>query len=388
VVRTLRAALLIARNDLQRRLRNRAFLLQALVAPLIMSVLISLAFGSGFAIDLKIGVVDEDGSALSRQVTSGLLGTEAEGVAFERVDDVRTASARVDDGGLGAAIVIPARFQAALAEPKPRPLGLVVNRESPLEEAVARAVAEGIAARVQAGRLATFALVADGQPAPDLRRLADQDLPIELRQRNAGDEVSPAASVGPGIGLLFLFLSVAIVARSLFEEHRQKVLDRIRSAPVTMGALLIGKGLGLVLLSCVTMGVLWAATAVLLGARWGDPVAVSALILCSAVAVAGIAAFIAGTVRNERSADLYAMVVAFVLGILGGSLVPLSELPPGLLTATLFTPNGWALRGFAEVSAGDGHLGDILLNLGVLLAWGVVAGAIGRVLLPRRLGAT
>jgi ABC-2 type transport system permease protein len=387
VTRFLRAALLIARNDLRRRLRNRAFLLQALVAPLIMSVLISLAFGSGFGFEVKIGVVDQDGSQLSRQVAAGLVGTDAEGVSFHRVSDLRTASHQVEDADLGAAIVIPDGFEEALAQPSPRPLDLVVSRESPLEEAVARAVAEGIAARIQAGRLATFALLAEGRPAPSVDDLVDRDLPIALRQRSAGGEVSPAASVGPGIGLLFLFLSVAIVARNLFEEHRQRVLDRIRSAPVTMGALLVGKGLGLVVLSCVTMVVLWGATAVLLGASWGDPVAVLALILCSAIAVAGIAALIAGTVRNERSADLYAMVVAFVLGIVGGSLVPLSELPPGLLKATLFTPNGWALRGFAEVSAGDGHVGDILLNLAVLLAWGVVAGLIGRALLPKRLGA-
>jgi ABC-2 type transport system permease protein len=81
------------------------------------------------------------------------------------------------------------------------------------------------------------------------------------------------------------------------------------------------------------------------------------------------------------------MVVAFVLGILGGSLVPLSVLPDTMLKVTLLTPNGWALRGFAEVSAGDGHLGDVLPNLGVLLFWAVVGGLIGRALLPKRLGA-
>jgi ABC-2 type transport system permease protein len=80
-------------------------------------------------------------------------------------------------------------------------------------------------------------------------------------------------------------------------------------------------------------------------------------------------------------------MVAFVLGILGGSLVPLSELPPGLLRLTLLTPNGWALRGFAELSAGDGTVVDVLPHVGVLLLWGAVAGGIGRWLLPRRLGA-
>jgi ABC-2 type transport system permease protein len=289
---------------------------------------------------------------------------------------------------VGAAIVVPTGFQASLAGPDPEPIGMVVdNDQSELYGAVARAVAEGFVARINAGRLATATLLADGRTPPAVAELAETDLPIEIRRRAAGDEVSPAASVGPGIGLLFLFLSVAIVARSLFEEKRLRVLDRVRAAPVSMGAVLLGKGLGVVVLSSVTMGVLWLATSMLLGASWGDPVGVSAIVLAAAVAVAGIAAFIAGTVRSERSADLYATMVAFVLGILGGSLVPLSELPPGLLRLTLLTPNGWALRGFAELSAGDGTVVDVLPHVGVLLLWGAVAGGIGRWLLPRRLGA-
>jgi ABC-2 type transport system permease protein len=386
VARTLRAAALIARIDLKRRLRNRAFLLQALVAPVLMSILISLAFGSGFGLDAEIGVVDQDGSALSKEVASGLLRTEAEGISFRRYDDLAAATDAVDDDEVGSAIVIPAGFQDGLAAPNPRPLGLVTDRSREVESAVARAVAEGVAARLSAGRLATFALLADGHPAPDTRSLSEQDLPIAVRQRFPGDEVSPAASVGPGIGLLFLFLSVAIVARSLYEEHRQRVLDRIRAAPVSLGGLLLGKAAGLVVLSCTTMAVLWGTTVVLLGSDWGDPLGVVALIVASAVMVAGLGAFVAGTVRNERSADLYAMVVAFVLGILGGSLVPLSELPDTLKRVTLLTPNGWALRGFAELSAGDGHLADVAPHIGVLLLWALACGAIGRRLLPKRLG--
>ncbi len=385
--RTIRAAALIAANDLRRRLRNRAFLLQAFVGPLVMSVLISLAFGSGFGFKLEIGFVAEDRSELATELQRRFVDTQVEGVTFVAFDDVDDATEAVSDGDVGAAIVVPAGFQASLATADPEPIGMVVdNDQSELYGAVARAVAEGFVARINAGRLATVTLLADGRAAPDVAELAETDLPIEIRQRAAGDEVSPAASVGPGIGLLFLFLSVAIVARSLFEEKRLRVLDRVRAAPVSMSAVLLGKGIGVVVLSAVTMGVLWLATSVLLGASWGDPIGVSAIVLAASVAVAGIAAFIAGTVRSERSADLYATMVAFVLGIVGGSLVPLSELPPGLLRLTLLTPNGWALRGFAELSAGDGTVVDVLPHIGVLLLWGAVAGGIGRWLLPRRLG--
>jgi ABC-2 type transport system permease protein len=387
-MRTLRAALLIAANDLRRRLRNRSFLLQALVAPLIMSVLISFAFGSGIGFDVKVGVVTADRSALGRGFRDQLVGLHEQGLEFVDYPDLARARKAVDDGDVGAALVVPAGFQASLATSHPKSIDLVLdNDQSPVNGAVARAVAESFAARVNAGRLATFTLLGEGQAPPSVDALATRDLPISLDQRSSGDAVKPAATVGPGIGLLFLFLSVAIVSRTLFEERRQRVLDRIRAAPVSMAALLVGKAIGVVVLGIVTMGVLWGATSVLLGASWGDPVGVVALIVASSMAVAGVAAIIAGLVRTERSADLIAPAVAFVFGILGGSLVPLSSLPAGFLKVTLVTPNGWALRGFAELSAGRGGLADVLPHVGVLLVWAAVTAGIGVALLPRRLGA-
>ena len=90
--------------------------------------------------------------------------------------------------------------------------------------------------------------------------------------------------------------------------------------------------------------------------------------------------------QSERSADLYATMVAFVLGHRGRLAGAALRAAAGLLRLSLLTPNGWALRGFAELSAGDGTVVDVLPHIGVLLLWAVVGGAIGVVLLPRRLG--
>jgi hypothetical protein len=53
----------------------------------------------------------------------------------------------------------------------------------------------------------------------------------------------------------------------------------------------------------------------------------------------------------------------------------------------LFTPNGWAFQGFAELSVGGGTAADVVLHVAVLLAWAAVCGAVAAVLLPRRIGA-
>jgi ABC-2 type transport system permease protein len=386
VVRTLRAAVLVARNDLHRRLRSRAFLLQAFVGPIVLSVVISLAFGGSFTLKEKVGVVNRDHSALGEGVQRQLVGSTGGGLTFVALRDVATARSQVKDDTVDAAIVIPPGFQASLATVRPGSLQVVTDPGQQIGEAVATAVANGIAARVDAGRLATVTLLAHGRSAPSTATLLGLDLPVELRQIGAGETLSPAASVAPGMALLFLFLSVSFVARSLLEEKRLRVLDRICAAPVSLTGLLIGKAIGLILASVASVLVLWGVTAATLGAQWGDPVGVLLLAVAASISVAGVAGVVAAATTSEQTADLLATAIGFVFGILGGSLVPLAQLPPTLLRLSLFTPNGWALRGFAELSAGQGHAGDVLVHVVVLLAWGLVAGAIAAVLLPRRLG--
>lgn len=383
---TLRPALIIAANDLRRRLRNRSFVIQAFIGPVVLAAVISAAFAGGFGFDVTIGVVDLDRSPLSKEVEAALLRGDAGGVSFAALDDVASARALVDTGDeVRAAIVIPEGFEASLARPRTEPIGLVVDDQAPVPSAVARAVATGLAARIDAGRLTTAALLAAGEGAPTPAELRDLALPIAVDRLGAGEELSPAATVAPGMGLLFLFFTVSALARSLLEERRQRVLDRIRAAPVPSTSILAAKALGVVLIGVVSILTLWGATALLLGADWGDPAGVVAIVLAATLAVAGLAGIIAGVARTEQSADLLATMVAFTLGILGGSLIPLSELPDSLRTVALFTPNGWAQRGFANLSAGGGDLGDVLPEVGVLLAWAVVTLALAGVLLPRRL---
>ncbi|HJR24646.1 MAG TPA: ABC transporter permease [Acidimicrobiales bacterium] len=380
----LRAALLVARNDLRRRIRNRSLIIQAVIGPVLLASVISAAFSGGFGFDVEIGIVDQDRSELSRAVERGLLAGEADEVTFRSVDDPGAASRLVDDSDIGAAIVLPAGFADSLVTDDPTPVGLVVHEQNPVPAAVAKAVADGLSARVNAGRLTALSLVAVGEPVPSPDELTGIELPVTVERLNSED-LSPAALVAPGMGLLFLFFTVGAVARSLLEERRDKVLDRIRAAPVSLASVLLGKALAVVVLGLTSVLTLWGITSVVFGADWGDPSGVLPVLVAATLAIGGISAFVASLARDPQTADLAATGVAFILGILGGSLVPLSELPDGLRRLSMLTPNGWAQQAFAELSAGGASLADVVPEAGVLLVWAAVSVLLASLLLPRRL---
>jgi ABC-2 type transport system permease protein len=383
----LRAALVVAVTDLRRRVRNRSFVIQALVGPIVLATIISLAFGGGDDFDATIGLVDADGSPASEGFVAGVVEADAGSLEFVEVDTAEQARDRVEDGDLGAAVVVPAGFTASLQTAEPGDLEVVTTSERVVSAEVARAVASEFVDRVNAARLAALTAVANGSAPPSPGEMAAVDLPVQVTTTGTGGDASPAAYFGPAMGLLFLFLSVGAVARDLLADRRTGLLDRIRAGPVSDAAILAGKGLAVVVTCVASLLVIWLVTAWLLGADWGDPAAVALLIVAVSLTIGGVAGLVAGVARTDQSAETLASVIGFVLAMIGGAFVPPGALPDVLQRLALLTPTGWALRGFADVSAGDAGVAGIVPNLAALLVLAVAAGVVAARLLPRRLGA-
>jgi ABC-2 type transport system permease protein len=381
----LRAALLIAGTDLTRRLRNRSFVSQAVVGPIVLAAIIGLAFGGGSLVDTTIGVVDADGSDASRGLVSGLEQASSDELRFETVDSVGAARPRVADDDLGAAIVVPAGFAASLASADPASLEVLTSSDDPISADVARSVAATVADRADAARLAVATSGVLGTSPPDADALAAIDLPVTVDVTGTGGDVSPAAYFGPAMGLLFLFLSVGVMARDLLVDERTRLIDRLRAGPVGDGAILVGKGVSVLAIGVSSLLVIWAVTSLALDADWGDPLGVLVLIVAAALAVAGIAGLIAAVARTEQQADTLATTLAFVFALVGGAFIPPGLMPAALRALSLFTPTGAALHGFAELSAGEGTLVDVVPYVLALLGWAVGAGLVAARLLPRRL---
>ena len=107
----MRLTLVVVGNDLRRRLRDRTFYIQGILAPLVMATIVGLAFGGGFSFEATIGVADADGSSMSRGLVDGLISANDKGspVTFERVD-ADDVDDRVDSGDVDAVIVLPSGF--------------------------------------------------------------------------------------------------------------------------------------------------------------------------------------------------------------------------------------------------------------------------------------
>jgi ABC-2 type transport system permease protein len=404
----MRAALRLAGKDLRQRLRDRSAVLVAVVVPLVLASVFSLVFGSGFTPrPFEYAVVDLDRGAVADSFRERLLAPLAQEkiISVRAVGTVAEAERLAEAGEVDAAFVLPAGLTAAASRgavpggaapgggvPGGTPGGaggidVVGSVDSPTGSDVAHAIADAFVSELNSVRVAAAAALGDDAGQAALSEAAGRatalTAPVTVEDISARRKILDAKTFfAASMAVFFLFFTVQFGLSSLVDERAGGTLNRLLALPIRPGAVLGGKLLTSVVLGVVSMAVLVLATNLLLGADWGDPLAVAALVVSGVLAATGVTAVVASLARTPEQASSWQAVVATLLGLLGGAFFPVGQVGGALAALSLATPHAWFLRGLAEL-AGGGGLTDVLPAIGAMLAFGGVFGGLALIRLRR-----
>jgi ABC-2 type transport system permease protein len=352
------AALVIAGKDLRQRLRDRSALVLGVLAPIMVAALISFAFG-GTSFHATVALVDADRGPLAAAFTAYLETPELrEVIDVTRADTEADARRQLDSGDADTALVIPPGFSSAAQSSAAPSVTVLSSVDFPLAAEVAGSIVESFVAQLNADRLSVATAVSAGAPE-DIATLAAEAatlrLPEQVDLRAAGSKsVSPINYFAPAMAIMFMFFAISFGARSYALERQGGTLDRVAAAPLRPGVVLAGKSLATFVYGATSLGTVALVTSLVFGADWGPPLAVAALVVAMALTLMCLTMLVIALARTDRQADGLASILAFGLALLGGNFVYLGSAPPVLHTLALFTPNGWALRAFTDLSGGAG----------------------------------
>lgn len=385
----MRTALLITAKDLRQRLRDRSIIMFAVLAPLGLAVIFSMLLRGATSFHADYVVVDLDGGSLATTFTEQVLG----GLEDAGVATIETRATEADARGAvefanaegwkaDAAFVIPLGFSEAIAAGQPTSIVILGAKDAGLGTEIARSVAARFADGVTGVQLAVLTL-GDLRGTPpagaDMAAIvaAAQQPAIVLVDTGADlRQLSWATFFSSAMAVLFLFFAVQSGMLSLFEERRQGTLARMLAGPIRPGTILAGKAFGSFVTGVASLVVLIVATTVLLGADWGPPPGVALIVVSAVISAIGITTLVTSFMKTADGAGAANSAVAMTLGILGGTFSPTAQAPEAMQALSLVTPHAWFLRGLAEMQGG-GTIADALPAVGVLLATGLVTGAIG-----------
>lgn len=378
----MRAVLLIARKDVRQRFRDRSAIVLGFAAPLAIAFLMSNAFGGAQDLHVTLGVVDEDGGDLAAALVEVLESPEL-GELFDVEHRPSAAAAEaVEDGDLDAALVIPEGFSEAVTSGAAADLEVLAAVDATLSAAVTRSVAEAFLTQVQTTRIAVATALAAGAPLTDVAALAERAasappaIPVEAGDLG-GRELDLLSYYAPGMAIFFALFGIGFTARSWFTEVREGTLDRMAAAPIGRRTVLAGKALSVLVYGTASLGTAAVVTSLAFGAHWGPAPAVAAIIFAVVIAVVALTALVISIARTEQQAEGLASILTFALALLGGSFIFLGSAPEAMRRAALLTPNGWALRGFTDLSTGAAASSAVVPVLAILAFAAVVAAAAG-----------
>ncbi|HKT03773.1 MAG TPA: ABC transporter permease [Rugosimonospora sp.] len=384
-------------KELRQAWRDRSLLLLILVVPLALAGITSVAFGqlaSGPA--TKIGLVDGDRGPVAAVLMTEVLPHLANAggkplITIVRLVDAAAARSAVHDGRVSVAILIPAGFSAAVQAGTSSQLTLVTGANDGIGEPVASSVLHGFTAQLGTNQLSLRLVSADRGGPPDAQLVGQanaQRSPVRVADALSGTHTLTARSFfAPAMVVLALFFCGQMVARGLVAERDRRTLARMVLADVAPWRILAAKYAAALLVGALSASVV-LGTFGALGARFGAVWVLALLVLCSSAAMISVSALVVLLARNEEQAGTFGTVAAFVLAIIGGNFIPLSQTPKSLADVAMFTPNGWAVRGFADLSVATGSpIRAVLPALLVLAGFTVLAGVPAMVLSRRAVGA-
>ena len=409
-------ALSVAWKDISIFLKDRGSVVQLFLLPLLFIVVLSGALGAigqrGPA-DTRIllPVVDLDGGQAAQTLLKGL--ETAGGVRLKHYEQAEALDL-LAKAELQRVLIIPTGFSSGLAEQRQSTLRLVNQPSASAAQTEAvRLVIDGVARDMALEVEILASLEQMGEMMADAPPEYQEALSVERSQAQArkqfeSSRMSPLVTVKqsvprtadeaqspeitpdagnlavPGFAVLFVFLAAQATALSIFAEKKSGSFRRLLAAPIAKLSLLIGKVLPNFLTALVQMVVIFAFGSFglrLLGlppASLGkDPLALLLAVVLIALCSSALGLVIAAIARTESQASGLSSLMLWVMGIVGGCIIPLFALEMFLGPVPKIVPHYWANRLLDNLMIRGLGMAEVTTEMAALLGFTVLFFVIG-----------
>jgi ABC-2 type transport system permease protein len=386
-------------KDLRVIFRDRAALILMLLAPFALTLGMGLVTGTlgsdGGLSQVSLVVVNLDQSTLGNSLVEVLKSPDlSQLLAVEENDDAAAARAMLDADETAAVVIIPAGFTASVipqdgqATTVDAQIEVYKNPSRQISADVVQSIVERFISEVEIGRIggqvAVAQLITSGLVPPQqatqvgmqigTRLVSErgnlQTLTLNTSQASVSAEPSFLMLIAPGMALLFLMYTVSLGGQTLLTERQEGTLTRLLTTPTGSSQVLVGKMTGTYMIGLAQMTILIAASALLMGLRWGDPIAMTILLITAVAAATGWGMLLAALSRTTGQVSAIGLGMTLLFGLLGGSFFG-GTFAGAIGYISMVTPNYWGQVGFNTLARG-GNLQDLLPVYAALLAMATI----------------
>jgi len=219
------------------------------------------------------------------------------------------------------------------------------------------------------------------QPLSDV----DDALSITVENPQAATQENPRiAMYAAGIAVLFLLFSATGNAAALLEEAESGTLDRILVSQAGLFHIVSGKWLGILLLGCLQITVMFLWAEAVFKIQLGQHVlGFCVMTFSTAAATASFAMLLATLCKSRAQLNAVSVVIILSMSAVGGSMIPRFAMSDRMKEFGKWTFNAWALDGYQKVFWYQSPVSSLKTEVTVLLGSALVLGLLTLILSRR-----
>jgi ABC-2 type transport system permease protein len=393
--------------------RDRVAQALTFLLPIIFFSIFATVFGrqgSPETTRIRVAVVDEDQSELSRRVVEGL--RKESGLRVRTSPDEAKAAPLLDRSGaerlvrtgdVPIAVVIPRGLGEAFGRTGfggGPPIALLADPSDPVAPNMVGGLLQKVAMTaapdlMMQGGIRQFETHA-GQLTPQQKAAVDAWIPmlkadgssaspgggsamgVNLQvvdvMRSGNQRASLVSFYAAGIGVMFLLFSMVGAAGSvLLDEVESGTLERLLCTRIGMSRILGGKWLFLVVVGFVQLTVMFVWGTVAFGLPLFSHLGGFAVMtLVTSAAAAALALILATVAKSRAQLSGFSTILILTMSALGGSMFPRFLMSETMQRVGLVTFNAWALDGYLKVFWRNAPVWELWPQVAVLVGLTIV----------------
>ncbi|MGO4547264.1 ABC transporter permease [Paenibacillus sp. 2TAB23] len=337
------------------------------VFPLMGILLATLVQGGTGEVDLKMGIVNQDGGqAITKRIMDSVGRQDSMLVIELEENEVKE---RIASGELDAAITFPKGFAQSLIAQKPANVKIVSIKGAQVTGQVKASLDQHI------NNMASIGRAAKGDEAKFIALYDKFQKPgFELAAKKVEDQSVNFNKTNQSIGylLILMLVSASNLSGILIKERENRTYYRLLSSPISPRTYVLSNiivNLTMMMLQiAVTLLIMMTIFHVDPGIPYWSMFLI--LVLFALVAI-GLSLVIVAFSSSSSTASGMQNMILIPTSLLSGCMFPLVLMPEAMQQLARFLPQYWLLDTFSDLQQG-GSLGELSLNLIILMAFSVV----------------
>lgn len=170
---------------------------------------------------------------------------------------------------------------------------------------------------------------------------------VSMKSVYRNETISSFQYYAAAIMCMFLLYSAGVGGRALLEERKEQTIPRLTVSGNGLGKIVLSNYIRVVMLVIIQSMIMIVYSALVLKVDWGNPVVVLVTMLLSSLAIASIGTLIAIVTliaNNYKVANAFEFGLIYVMALIGGSFIPVEQLPEGVGKLSFLSVNGQALK--------------------------------------------